>query len=239
MILLVFLLVYFIILFLSFLHFFFFVFLAGGLWQNVDAKIAVDMDSHSGAAYRWYGITLLELGEAEGSKSKVAKLVDVKNAWLKATELDANDATSLNLLGRWCFGLVETDWMTRMACKAFYGSLPSTTYEEAYAYFGRAEKTSPGFYLNNQLMLAKCSIALGRFDEAKDWLHAAAKLAEESEGTATPEDEEDADAAQKLLATCGRWDGTGGHVEHSKEGGEKEEEDCDEKEGESCCCEKD
>lgn len=178
-----------------------------------DVSIAKELNSGSGAACKWYGITLNALGEAEGTKSHVAKLMDVKSAWLKAVELDPTDATSFNLLGRWCFELVELDWITRTACTAFYGTLPATTYEEALGYLEHAEQTSPRFYLNNLLMLGKCCIALGKFDDAKDWLHAAVKMAEDADGSGTPEDAADADAAQKLLATCGRWDGTGGRAQ--------------------------
>ena len=46
-------------------------------------------------------------GEIEGSKVKIKNLPKVKEHWVKAKELNPNDGTALNLLGRWCKGIVK------------------------------------------------------------------------------------------------------------------------------------
>lgn len=50
-------------------------------------------------ASAWNGIFLMEVGDLEGSRSKISKLMDVKKAWTKAADLDKSYATPHHLLG--------------------------------------------------------------------------------------------------------------------------------------------
>ena len=122
-----------------------------------SAVAAKTTDPNHYKGHSWYGICLMEIGEIEGSKSKIGKLMDVKTAWTKSTELNPNDSTSYHLLGRWCFGIVGIDWFSRTIANALFGTLPDTSYEEAMQYFEKAEKIDPGFWLKNQSMIAQCT----------------------------------------------------------------------------------
>ena len=142
----------------------------------------------------WYGILLNSVGEIEGSKVKIKNLPKVKEHWMKANELNPNDGTALNLLGRWCKGIVEIDWFSRQIANTIFGTIPTTSYEEALSYFLAAEKIQPKFYLSNQLSIAQCLIALNRVEEAKKWLVSSLDIP-----VVTEEDKEDRKAVQKLL----------------------------------------
>ena len=124
----------------------------------------------------WYGIMLNAIGDLEGSKAKITNLVVVKGHWLKATELNPNDATSWHLLGRWCKGIVEISWLNKQIAQAIFGRIPPSSYGEALVYFERAEQIDPGFWLKNQLAIAECMIALERKEEGKKWLERALRV---------------------------------------------------------------
>ena len=142
----------------------------------------------------WYGILLLSVGEIEGSKVKIKNLPTVKEHFVKAKELNPNDGTALNLLGRWCKGIVEIDWFSRQIANTIFGTIPTTSYEEALSYFLAAEKIQPGFYLSNQLSIAQCLIALNRVEEAKKWLASSLDIP-----VITEEDKEDRKTVEALL----------------------------------------
>lgn len=57
---------------------------------------------------------------------------------MKANELTPNDATTLHLLGRWCFSVANITWIERTAASALFSSPPSSSYEEALGYFLKA-----------------------------------------------------------------------------------------------------
>ncbi len=143
----------------------------------------------------WYGILLNAVGEIEGSKVKIKNLPTVKEHWIKASELNPKDGTALNLLGRWCKGIVEIDWFSRQIANTIFGKIPETSYEEALSYFMKAEDLEPGFYLSNQLSIAQCLIAMKRKNDAKDWLLKSLELP-----VVTEEDKTDRQEAEKLLA---------------------------------------
>lgn len=143
----------------------------------------------------WYGILLNSVGEIEGSSVKIKNLPTVKEHWIKASKLNPKDGTALNLLGRWCKGIVEIDWISRQVANTIFGTIPTTSYEEALSFFLKAENLEPGFYLSNQLSIAQCLIAMKRKDEAKEWLLNSLNLP-----VVTEEDKADRKEVEKLLA---------------------------------------
>eukprot|EP01065_Artemidia_motanka_P007636 TRINITY_DN13815_c0_g1_i1.p1 TRINITY_DN13815_c0_g1~~TRINITY_DN13815_c0_g1_i1.p1 ORF type:complete len:365 (+),score=145.36 TRINITY_DN13815_c0_g1_i1:51-1097(+) len=158
------------------------------------ARAAVAAGNHCAKSHCWLGIALSAAGEIQGTKAKIASLMDMKAAWKRAVELDPTDATSLNLLGRWCMGIVNTTWVERRAAAVLFGSLPETSVEEALSYFRLAEEVSPGGYKNNQLMLGKCYANLGQKAEAKKWLESSLRIP-----LGTEEDKRDHAAAEEML----------------------------------------
>lgn len=68
------------------------------------------------------------------------------------------------------FASFLTGRYSHQVAAAIFASPPTGTYEEALAHFETAEKTKPGFYISNRLMLAKTHLQLKNRQEAKHWL---------------------------------------------------------------------
>ncbi|XP_073749039.1 regulator of microtubule dynamics protein 1 isoform X2 [Callorhinus ursinus] len=88
----------------------------------------------------------------------------------KAIELNPKDATSIHLMGIWCYTFAEIPWYQRRIAKMLFATPPSSTYEEALGYFHRAEQVDPNFYSKNLLLLGKTYLKLHNKKLAAFWL---------------------------------------------------------------------
>ncbi|XP_053414353.1 regulator of microtubule dynamics protein 1 isoform X2 [Nycticebus coucang] len=88
----------------------------------------------------------------------------------KAIELNPKDATSIHLMGIWCYTFAEMPWYQRRIAKILFATPPSSTYEEALGYFHRAEQVDPNFYSKNLLLLGKTYLKLHNKKLAAFWL---------------------------------------------------------------------
>ena len=52
----------------------------------------------------------------------------------RAIECDAKDATSMHLLGQWCYSVVSIPWYQRQVATVLFATPPHSTYEEVYKY---------------------------------------------------------------------------------------------------------
>ncbi|XP_010810504.1 regulator of microtubule dynamics protein 1 isoform X2 [Bos indicus] len=88
----------------------------------------------------------------------------------KAIELNPKDATSIHLMGIWCYTVAEMPWYQRRIAKVLFATPPGSTYEEALGYFHRAEQVDPNFYSKNLLLLGKTYLKLHNKKLAAFWL---------------------------------------------------------------------
>ncbi|XP_059250804.1 regulator of microtubule dynamics protein 1 isoform X4 [Mustela nigripes] len=72
----------------------------------------------------------------------------------KAIELNPKDATSIHLMGIWCYTFAEMPWYQRRIAKVLFATPPSSTYEEALGYFHRAEQGKTYLKLHNKKLAA-------------------------------------------------------------------------------------
>ncbi|XP_004474807.1 regulator of microtubule dynamics protein 1 isoform X6 [Dasypus novemcinctus] len=72
----------------------------------------------------------------------------------KAIELNPKDATSIHLMGIWCYTFAEMPWYQRRIAKMLFATPPSSTYEEALGYFHRAEQGKTYLKLQNKKLAA-------------------------------------------------------------------------------------
>nr|XP_012422879.1 PREDICTED: regulator of microtubule dynamics protein 1 isoform X3 [Odobenus rosmarus divergens] len=72
----------------------------------------------------------------------------------KAIELNPKDATSIHLMGIWCYTFAEMPWYQRRIAKMLFATPPSSTYEEALGYFHRAEQGKTYLKLHNKKLAA-------------------------------------------------------------------------------------
>ncbi|XP_004842025.1 regulator of microtubule dynamics protein 1 isoform X1 [Heterocephalus glaber] len=134
------------------------------------AKRALQRDESSFAAHKWYAICISDVGDYEGIKVKIANAYIIKEHFEKAIELNPKDATSIHLMGIWCYTFAEMPWYQRRIAKVLFATPPSSTYEEALGYFHRAEQVDPNFYSKNLLLLGKTYLKLNNKKLAALWL---------------------------------------------------------------------
>ncbi|XP_006924121.1 regulator of microtubule dynamics protein 1 isoform X2 [Pteropus alecto] len=134
------------------------------------AKRALEKNEASFAAHKWYAICISDVGDYEGIKAKIANAYVIKEHFEKAIELNPKDATSIHLMGIWCYTFAEMPWYQRRIARMLFAAPPSSTYEEALGYFQRAEQVDPNFYSKNLLLLGKTYLKLHNRKLAAFWL---------------------------------------------------------------------
>ncbi|XP_066234887.1 regulator of microtubule dynamics protein 1 isoform X2 [Saccopteryx leptura] len=134
------------------------------------AKRALEKNEASFAVHKWYAICISDVGDYEGIKAKIANAYVIKEHFEKAIELNPKDATSIHLMGIWCYTFAEMPWYQRRIANMLFAAPPSSTYEEALGYFQRAEQVDPNFYSKNLLLLGKTYLKLHNKKLAAFWL---------------------------------------------------------------------
>ncbi|XP_077365819.1 regulator of microtubule dynamics protein 1 isoform X1 [Festucalex cinctus] len=137
------------------------------------AKKSLEKDDKCFAAHKWYAICLSDIGEYEGVKVKIGNSYTIREHLERALELNPKDATSLHILGYWCFTFSELPWYQRKVAAVIFASPPTSTYEEALQFFLKAEQVDPNFYSKNLLMLGKTYMAMKDDQKALLWLNKA------------------------------------------------------------------
>ncbi|XP_067835626.1 regulator of microtubule dynamics protein 1 isoform X1 [Heptranchias perlo] len=134
------------------------------------AEKALEKNELSFAAHKWYAICISDVGDYEGIKAKISNAYVIKEHFQKAIELNPKDATSIHLMGLWCFTFAEMPWVQQKIAAMFFTTPPSSTYEEALQYFNKAEEADPNFYSKNLLMMGKTFMKLKNEKLALLWL---------------------------------------------------------------------
>ncbi|XP_019405614.1 PREDICTED: regulator of microtubule dynamics protein 1 isoform X1 [Crocodylus porosus] len=134
------------------------------------AKKALEKNESNFAAHKWYAICISDVGEYEGIKAKIASAFVIKEHFQKAIELNPKDATSIHLMGIWCYSFADMPWYQSKIAALLFATPPSSTYEEALHYFQMAEKAEPNFYSKNLLYLGKTYLKLNNKKMALLWL---------------------------------------------------------------------
>uniref|UniRef100_A0A671Z1W5 Regulator of microtubule dynamics protein 1 n=1 Tax=Sparus aurata TaxID=8175 RepID=A0A671Z1W5_SPAAU len=131
---------------------------------------ALERDDKCFAAHKWYAVCLSDVGDYEGVKVKIGNSYIIRDHLETAIKLNPMDATSIHILGYWCFAFAELPWYQRKVAAVIFASPPSSTYEEALEFFLKAEEVDPNFYSKNLLMLGKTYMAMKDKEKALLWL---------------------------------------------------------------------
>ncbi|KAM6088936.1 regulator of microtubule dynamics protein 1 [Chlamydotis macqueenii] len=134
------------------------------------AKKALEKNESNFAAHKWYGICLSDVGDFEGIKTKIGNAVVIKEHFQRAIELNPKDATTIHLIGIWCYSFAEMPWYQRKIAAALFATPPTSTFQEALRYFHMAEEADPNFYSKNLLFLGKTYLKLNNKKMALLWL---------------------------------------------------------------------
>lgn len=124
------------------------------------------LDESVPQGWKWVAIILGKLGDFKSTSDKIKDTYLIKENGLKAAELDPEDCTTQHLLGVWCYNVANVGWVTRKAASAIFAEPPSSSFEEAEAFFLKAE-ASP--FPENRAMLGDTYYAMSRYADAKVW----------------------------------------------------------------------
>ncbi|XP_064910004.1 regulator of microtubule dynamics protein 1 isoform X2 [Columba livia] len=133
-------------------------------------KKALEKNESNFAAHKWYGICLSDVGDFEGIKTKIGNAFIIKEHFERAVELNPKDATTIHLIGIWCYSFAEMPWYQRKIAATLFATPPTSTFEEALRYFHMAEEADPNFYSKNLLYLGKTYLKLNNKKLALLWL---------------------------------------------------------------------
>ncbi|OXB75857.1 UNVERIFIED_CONTAM: hypothetical protein H355_016612 [Colinus virginianus] len=97
------------------------------------AKKALEKNESNSAAHKWYAICLSDVGDYEGIKVKIGNAFVIKEHFQRAIELNPKDATSIHLMGVWCYSFAELPWYQRKIAAVLFAAPPTSTYEEVRA----------------------------------------------------------------------------------------------------------
>lgn len=134
------------------------------------AKKALEKNDKCFASHKWYAVCLSDVGDWQGVKVKIGNSYIIREHLEKAVQLNPKDATSLHILGYWCFAFAELPWYQRKVAAVIFKTPPTSTYEEALEFFLKAEEVDPNFYSKNLLMLGKTYMAMNDQQKALLWL---------------------------------------------------------------------
>eukprot|EP00122_Pirum_gemmata_P008781 Pgem_evm1s8102 len=132
------------------------------------AKKAVELDENCGPANTWFAVTLGSLNPYISSKEKIGNALIIKNAAMKALEINPQDSVAAHTLGVWCMNVASISWVERKVAATLFGTPPESSYDEALKYLQQAHEADGGYKKNN-LKMAECYYNLKKYSEAKDW----------------------------------------------------------------------
>lgn len=169
------------------------------VYESFDfAKKALEKNEESFAAHKWFAICLSDKGDYEGIKVKLGNSYIIRDHLQRAIELNPKDATTLYILGYWCFAFADLPWYQRKVAAVIFASPPQSSFQEALEYFLKAEEVDPNFYSKNLLMLGKTYLKMNDKETAKLWLSKAQEFK-----PLTHEDQEVHKEAVDLLKSLG------------------------------------
>ncbi|KAG5507377.1 hypothetical protein GH5_07475 [Leishmania sp. Ghana 2012 LV757] len=149
-------------------------------------KKSVEANPNSFASHKWLGILISE--QKVGNREKITNAYIIRDHFLKAVELNPNDATALHCMGTWCFKVLQIGWLERKAAALILGEPPTSTYEECLGYLLRSSEA--GSTIHNSTLIGDVYAHKGMYDEARKWYQKAIGMP-----TKTEQQKRDHDAA--------------------------------------------
>mmetsp|Transcript_28817 Transcript_28817/g.33272 ORF Transcript_28817/g.33272 Transcript_28817/m.33272 type:complete len:230 (-) Transcript_28817:63-752(-) len=137
-------------------------------------KKSVDEDPNNFASQKWVGILYGSLGEFIPTKEKIANAFTIRDHFLKAIELNPNDATTQHCMGKWCWSILQIGWVERQAASLLFGTPPTSTYDECRGFLLASDNIEPT--IHNCLALGDLYYQEKNYAEAKKWFEKALTL---------------------------------------------------------------
>jgi len=170
-------------------------------FKLLDERLAGEGSTGADAAdaWRWKGTVLSALSSHMGTDESIKAASTIRDAWLRALELNPRDASASHLLGRWHMKMASLSWIEVLAARALYSTPPAGTHQEALDRFLAAEEADPGFWMANRVQLAAAMAKVGRGKEGEAWARRAAAM------PVLTEDDAESKKELEALAAANRW----------------------------------
>ncbi len=132
------------------------------------ARRAVASDSSSADGWTWLAIALGRRALGEGPRTKVRLSTEIREAALRALELDPDAAAAHHVLGEWHAEIRRLGGLTRFAARTLLGAdtFDEATWADAERHLRRAVELEPGGLIH-RLALARLLLDRDRPDEAR------------------------------------------------------------------------
>lgn len=103
------------------------------------------------------------------TKEKIENGVRFKKHLDVAMSIDASDPTLHHMQGRYCLEIAGLKWWERKIASALFSEVPDASYDDALNHLIHAHDLKPE-WKENILYVCKSYIALGKIDEAIEWI---------------------------------------------------------------------
>jgi len=110
-----------------------------------------------------------------GTKEKILSAHKVKEYALRAIAVQPDDASTLHVLGRWCFSVADVSWIEKRLAATLIASLPESSFDEALSFFMRAHKSKEHFK-SNALWIGHTYAKLKNKANARKWYRIAIEM---------------------------------------------------------------
>ncbi|KAI4577124.1 hypothetical protein MJG53_004929 [Ovis ammon polii x Ovis aries] len=149
----------------------------------------------NGYCHLWYAVLCGYVSEFEGLQNKINCGYRFKEHLDKAIEFLPEEPFLYYLKGRYCYSVSKLSWIERKMAATLFGSIPSSTVQEALQNFLKVEELQPGFSKSNYMFMAKCYADLNQIDNAVKFCNLAMLL------PCITKEDEDAQKEVKKIST--------------------------------------
>lgn len=149
----------------------------------------------NGYCHLWYAVLCGYVSEFEGLQNKINYGYRFKEHLDKAIEFLPEEPFLYYLKGRYCYSVSKLSWIERKMAATLFGSIPSSTVQEALQNFLKVEELQPGFSKSNYMFMAKCYADLNQTDNAVKFCNLAMLL------PCITKEDEDAQKEVKKIST--------------------------------------
>ncbi|OTF77075.1 regulator of microtubule dynamics protein 2-like protein, partial [Euroglyphus maynei] len=143
------------------------------------AKKAIELDPKSMKAHK-YCAAVGRMAPHVSTKERIQMGHEFKEHRDIAISIDNNDHLMHHMYGRWCMEVANLSFMERQIAKAFFGTPPESSFDEAFESLKMADKLKSEWKMNH-LWIAKVLIALKKYSDAIQWIDSGLELSNVTE----------------------------------------------------------
>ncbi|XP_069881498.1 regulator of microtubule dynamics protein 2 isoform X2 [Dipodomys merriami] len=160
---------------------------------------AISKAPTNGYCHLWYAVLCGCVSEFEGLQNKINYGHHFKEHLDMAIELLPAEPFLYYLKGRYCYTISKLSWIEKKMAATLFGKIPSSTIQESFHNFLKAEELQSGYSMSNYMYLAKCCFDLDKNQDAWKFCNMALLLP-----IVSKEDKEAHKEVKKIIAALKR-----------------------------------